>query len=95
MLLLVLYNVRSERELMATLPEGSIGCVFGVDWTLGYRITAYSAKRAALGVELFQSFLSACMACVEAGLVDGSKLFCDSSWCKPMPHATPLSTPKD
>ena len=50
MLLLVLYNVRSERELMATLPERLDWLWFlGLDWTLRYRITVYLAKRENVG----------------------------------------------
>ena len=61
MLLLVLYNVRSERELMATLPER-------LDWLwfLGLDLdseipdhSVLSKARKRWGVELFQSFSSA------------------------------------
>ncbi len=82
MLLLVLYNVRSERELMATLPER-------LDWLwfLGLDLdseipdhSVLSKARKRWGVELFQSFFERIVwQCVEAGLVDGRKLFCDSS----------------
>jgi transposase len=82
MLLLVLYNVRSERELMATLPER-------LDWLwfLGLDLdseipdhSVLSKARKRWGVELFRSFFERIVwQCVEAGLVDGSKLFCDSS----------------
>ena len=82
MLLLVLYNVRSERELMATLPER-------LDWLwfLGLDLdseipnhSVLSKARKRWGVELFRSFFERIVwQCVESGLVDGSKLFCDSS----------------
>jgi transposase len=82
MLLLVLYNVRSERELMATLPER-------LDWLwfLGLELdceipdhSVLSKSRKRWGVELFRSFFERVVwQCVEAGLVDGKKLFCDSS----------------
>ncbi len=82
MLLLVLYNVRSERELMATLPER-------LDWLwfLGLDLdseipnhSVLSKARKRWGVELFQSFFERIVwECVENGLVDGRKLFCDSS----------------
>jgi len=82
MLLLVLYNVRSERELMATLPER-------LDWLwfLGLDLdseipdhSVLSKARKRWGVELFRSFFERVVwQCVEAGLVDGKKLFCDSS----------------
>jgi len=82
MVLLVLYNVRSERELMATLPER-------LDWLwfLGLELDSeipdhsiLSKARRRWGVELFQSFFERVVwQCVEGGLVDGRKLFCDSS----------------
>lgn len=82
MVLLVLYNVRSERELMATLPER-------LDWLwfLGMELdseipdhSVLSKARKRWGVELFQSFFKRVVwQCVESGLVEGSKLFCDSS----------------
>lgn len=82
MLLLVLYNVRSERELMATLPER-------LDWLwfLGLEIdseipdhSVLSKARKRWGVELFRNFFERIVwQCVEGGLVDGRKLFCDSS----------------
>lgn len=82
MLVLVLYNVRSERELMATLPER-------LDWLwfLGLDLdseipdhSVLSKARKRWGVVLFQSFFERIVwQCVEARLVDGKKLFCDSS----------------
>src|SRR2546430_3523541 len=82
MLLLVLYNVRSERELMATIPER-------LDWLwfLGLELdseipdhSVLSKARSRWGVELFRSFFERIVwQCVEGGLVDGKKLFCDSS----------------
>lgn len=82
MLLLVLYNVRSERELMATLPER-------LDWLwfLGLDLdceipdhSVLSKARRRWGVDLFRSFFERVVwQCVESGLVDGRKLFCDSS----------------
>lgn len=82
MLLLVLYNVRSERELMATIPER-------LDWLwfLGLELdseipdhSVLSKARKRWGVELFRSFFERIVwQCVESGLVDGRKLFCDSS----------------
>ncbi|HZA54405.1 MAG TPA: IS1182 family transposase [Candidatus Udaeobacter sp.] len=82
MLLLVLYNVRSERELMATLAER-------LDWLwfLGLELdseipdhSVLSKARRRWGVELFRSFFERIVwQCVEGGLVDGKKLFCDSS----------------
>ncbi len=80
--LLFLYNVRSERELMATIPER-------LDWLwfLGYTLddqvanhSVISKARARWGVDAFKKFFERIVwQCVEAGLVDGSKLFVDSS----------------
>ncbi|HSW75766.1 MAG TPA: IS1182 family transposase [Candidatus Saccharimonadales bacterium] len=82
MLLLVFYNVRSERELMSTLPER-------LDWLwfLGYDLdtsipdhSVLSKARARWGSEVFQLFFERIVfQCVEAGLVDGKKIFIDSS----------------
>jgi transposase len=82
MLLLVFYNVRSERELVDTVPER-------MDWLwfLGYDLDAkipnhsvLSKARKKWGVAVFQSFFERIVVqCVQAGLVDGSKIFVDSS----------------
>jgi len=82
MLLLIFYNVRSERELMATLPER-------LDWLwfLGYDLdtkipdhSILSKARKRWGEEVFRNFFERIVIqCVEAGLVDGSKIFVDSS----------------
>ncbi len=82
MLLFVLYNVRSERELMDTLP-------MRLDWLwfLGYDLdsevpdhSVLSKARARWGVEAFRNFFERVVwQCVEAGLVDGRKIFVDSS----------------
>lgn len=82
MLLLVFYNVRSERELMDTVPER-------MDWLwfLGYDLdstipnhSVLSKARKKWGVAVFQNFFERIvLQCVEAGLVDGSKIFVDSS----------------
>ena len=82
MLLLVLYNVRSERELMLTIPER-------LDWMwfLGYDLqddvpdhSVLSKARARWGVEAFKRFFERIVwQCVEAGIVDGKKLFVDAS----------------
>ena len=81
-LLLILYNVRSERELMDTLPER-------LDWLwfLGLTIespipdhSVLSKARKRWGQEVFKHFFERIvLRCVEAGLVDGSKIFMDSS----------------
>jgi transposase len=82
MLLLFLYNVRSERELMETIP-------LRLDWLwfLGYDIdseipdhSVLSKARSRWGVEAFKSFFERIVwQCVEAGLVSGDKLFVDAS----------------
>jgi transposase len=81
-LLLVFYNVRSERELMDTLSER-------IDWLwfLGFDLdseipdhSVLSKARKRWGVEAFKGFFERIvLQCVKAGLVDGSKLFVDSS----------------
>jgi transposase len=82
MLLLVFYNVRSERELMETLPER-------LDWLwfLGYTLTSsvpdhsvLSKARKRWGEEAFKHFFERIVIqCVEAKLVDGTKIFMDGS----------------
>jgi len=82
MLLLILYNVRSERELMNTIP-------LRLDWLwfLGYDFestipnhSVLSKARARWGLKAFKSFFERIVwQCVEAGLVDGNKLFIDTS----------------
>ena len=82
MLLLVFYNVRSERELMATLPER-------IDWLwfIGFDLddaipdhSVLSKARSRWGTATFKHFFERIVCqCVEAGLVDGAKIFMDSS----------------
>jgi transposase len=82
MLLLVFYNVRSERELMDTLPER-------LDWLwfLGYTLdspipdhSVLSKARKRWGEKIFKSFFERIvLQCVDAGLVDGTKIFMDGS----------------
>lgn len=82
MLLLIFYNVRSERELMATIP-------MRLDWLwfLGYDIddeipnhSVLSKARVRWGVFAFKTFFEhIVLQCADAGLIDGSKLFMDSS----------------
>lgn len=82
MLLFVFYNVRSERELMLTIPER-------MDWLwfLGYNLDSEMPDHSVLtkarkkwGVAVFRSFFERVVTqCVAAGLVDGSKIFVDSS----------------
>jgi len=82
MLLLIFYNVRSERELMKTIP-------LRLDWLwfLGYDLddeipnhSVLSKARNRWGTAAFKLFFERIVwQCVEAGLVDGSKLFVDAS----------------
>ena len=82
MLLLVFYNVRSERELLDTLRER-------MDWLwfLGFDLdtptpnhSVLSKARKRWGVEVFRNFFERVVGqCVEAGLVDPRKLFVDAS----------------
>jgi len=82
MLILIFYNVRSERELMDTLPER-------MDWLwfLGYDLdseipnhSVLSKARKKWGSDVFQRFFERIvLQCAEAGLVDGRKIFVDSS----------------
>jgi transposase len=82
MLLLVFYNVRSERELMATLPERNDWLWF-IDFDLDDDIPGHSVlskARSRWGPAAFQHFFERIVwQCVAAGLVDGAKIFMDSS----------------
>lgn len=82
MLLLILYNVRSERELINTLPM-RLDWLWFLDYDLDSEIPNHSVlskARNRWGVEAFQRFFERIVwQCAEAGLVDGSKLFMDSS----------------
>ena len=81
MLLLIFYNVRSERELMDTLSE-RIDWIWFIDYNLDFEIPDHSIlskARKKWGVGIFQSFFERIvLQCVEAGLVDGRKIFVDS-----------------
>lgn len=76
------YNVRSERELMETLPER-------LDWLwfLGYTLespvpdhSVLSKARARWGKKVFKDFFERIVVqCVNKGLVDGTKIFMDAS----------------
>ena len=82
MLLLVFYNVRSERELMATLPE-RLDWLWFLDFDLDDEIPGHSVlskARRRWGTAAFKHFFERIVwQCVAAGLVDGSKIFMDSS----------------
>lgn len=82
MLLLFLYDVRSERELMDTIP-------FRMDWLwfLGYDLdeeipnhSVLSKARARWGTDVFGCFFTQTVVqCVKAGLVNGRKIHVDGS----------------
>jgi transposase len=82
LLLLIFYNVRSERELMATLPER-------LDWLwfIGFDLdddipdhSVLSKARSRWGAAAFKHFFERIVCqCVTAGLVEGAKIFMDSS----------------
>jgi IS5 family transposase len=82
MLLLILYNVRSEREFMNTLPM-RLDWLWFLDYDLDSEIPNHSVlskARNRWGVEAFQRLFERIVwQCAEAGLVDGTKLFMDSS----------------
>lgn len=82
MLLLIFYNVRSERELMQTIPER-------LDWLwfLGYDLdddipnhSVLSKARTRWGADAFKYFFECVvLRCAQDGLIDGSKIFTDAS----------------
>jgi transposase len=82
MFLLFFDNVASERELMERLPER-----LDYLWFLGYGLedsipdhSVLSKARRRWGQEVFEKvFVQTVRQCVEAGLVDGSKIHVDSS----------------
>ena len=85
MFLLFLDNVKSERELMRMLPER-----LDYLWFLGFGLddevpdhSVLSKARARWGQPVFESlFVRTVRQCVEAGLVDGTKLHLDGSLIK-------------
>jgi len=82
MLLFILYDVRSEQEMLLTLPER-------LDWLwfLGYDLedeipthSVLSKARSRWGAETFKKFFERIVCqCLEAGLIDGGTLFVDAS----------------
>jgi len=82
MLLFVFYNVRSERELMETVEE-RLDWLWFLDYDLDTEIPNHSVlskARKRWGVEAFRNFYERILwQCVKAGLVDGSRIFVDSS----------------
>ena len=82
MFLLFWDDIRSERELMLILPER-----LDYLWFLGYGLdddipnhSVLSKARKRWGLEVFESlFIRSVSQCVEAGLVEGSKIHMDGS----------------
>ena len=83
MLLLVLFNVRSERELLQSLPL-RLDWLWLLDFDIDTPVPNHrvlSKARTRWGVAVFESFfLRVVWPCVEAGLVDGNKIFVDASF---------------
>jgi len=82
MLLLIFYNVRSERELVLTIPE-RLDWLWFLDYDIDDQIPNHSVlskARNRWGVVAFKIFFERIvLQCADAGLIDGSKLFMDSS----------------
>jgi transposase len=82
MLLLIFYNVRSERELVLTIPE-RLDWLWFLDYDIDDEIPNHSVlskARARWGVETFKTFFEHIVwQCQQAGLIDGRNLFMDSS----------------
>jgi transposase len=82
MFLLFCYDVPSERQLMEELP-----CRLDWLWFLGYDLdsqipdhSVLSKARARWGQEAFKTFFSRVVfECIDADLLDGTKMFADSS----------------
>jgi transposase len=80
--LLYYYNVKSERELMRTIP-------YRIDWLwfLGYDLdseipdhSVLSKARMRWGEKIFKEFFKRILnLCIESGLVEGEKVFLDST----------------
>jgi hypothetical protein len=81
MLLLISYNVRSERELFATIPE-RLEWLWFIDYDIDNDISNHSVlskARVRYGGAAFKTFFERIVwQCVQAGLVDGCKIFMDS-----------------
>ena len=82
LLLLIFYNVRSERELVLTIPE-RLDWLWFLDYDIDDQIPNHSVlskARNRWGVIAFKTFFQRIvLQCQNAGLIDGSKLFMDSS----------------
>ena len=82
MLLLILYDVRSEREMMLTLPE-RLDWLWFLEYELEDEIPTHSVlskARSRWGAETFKKFFDRIVKqCLEACLIEGSTLFVDAS----------------
>src|SRR5207249_12250095 len=82
MFLLFFDDIKSERELMEVIGE-RLDYLWFLDYALDEKIPDHSVlskARARWGKEVFESlFVRTVGQCVEAGLVDGSKLHVDAS----------------
>src|SRR5436189_5385677 len=82
MFLLFFDDIKSERELMEVIGE-RLDYLWFLDYGLEEEIPDHSVlskARARWGKEVFERlFVQTVAQCVEAGLVDGSKLYVDSS----------------
>lgn len=82
MVLLFLFNVRSERELMRTIPL-RLDWLWFLDYELDTQVPNHSVlskARGRWGVEVFHTLLRRVIErCVAAGLVGGTKVFIDAS----------------
>src|SRR6266496_441850 len=82
MFLLFFDDIKSERELMEVIGE-RLDYLWFLDYRLDQKIPDHSVlskARARWGKEVFESlFVRTVAQCVEAGLVDGSKLHVDAS----------------
>jgi transposase/uncharacterized protein (UPF0179 family) len=82
LLLLIFYNVRSERELVLTIPE-RLDWLWFLDYDIDDQIPNHSVlskARNRWGVIAFKTFFERIvLQCQNAGLIDGRKLFMDSS----------------
>src|SRR6266496_2734542 len=83
MFLLFFDDIKSERELMEVIGE-RLDYLWFLDYGLDEKIPDHSVlskARARWGKEVFESlFVQTVAQCVEAGLVDGSKLHVDGSF---------------
>src|SRR5437660_5298541 len=82
MFLLFFDDIKSERELMEVIGE-RLDYLWFLDYSLDEKIPDHSVlskARARWGKEVFENlFVRTVAQCVEAGLVDGSKLYADAS----------------